>query len=243
MLPLRVPPGFRIIAHRGASGYAPENTLAAFHLAERMGATEVELDVQFSKDRQIIICHDETLARYGYPGLRVAELTLQELLALDMGTWFSPYLYGGERLLAFDTLLGVFRHRFIYHVEIKSPSDGLPRAVLDSLTTRRLNQRSVVTSFYNRVLIELRRLAPDLRVGWLVRAGEFTTDNISKAAEAGFFQICPRAAETCKDIVGAAHARLPEVRAWGVNGIIEMTQVVESGCDGLTINWPDWLIH
>ena len=89
-LPLRVPPNFRIIAHRGASAYAPENTLAAFLLAERMGATEIELDVQFSRDRQLAIVHDETFDRYGYPGLRSADLTLPELVSLDMGSWFSP---------------------------------------------------------------------------------------------------------------------------------------------------------
>ena len=83
-LPIVVPSGFRIIAHRGASGYAPENTLSAFLLAERMGATEVELDVRFSKDKRLVICHDETLDRFGYPGVKVADLTARDLLA---STW------------------------------------------------------------------------------------------------------------------------------------------------------------
>ena len=242
-LPVSVPPRFRIIAHRGASGYAPENTLAAFRLAERMGATEVELDVQFSKDRQLVICHDETLARYGYPGLRVAELTLDELLELDMGSWFSPYLYGGERLLTFDRLLAIFRDRFIYHAEIKAPAEGLARAMVDALTAHGLRDRAIFTSFHFDALIEARNLTPDLQVGWLVKAGDFTADNIARAAAAGFFQICPSAMETNREIVAAAHACLAEVRAHSVKGVAEMIQAIEAGCDGLTINWPDWLVH
>ncbi len=242
-LPVRVPVGFRIIAHRGASGYAPENTLAAFRLAERMGVTEIELDVQFSKDRQLVICHDQVLDRYGYPGLRVADLTLDELLSLDMGSWFSPYLYGGERMLAFDTLLALFRDRFTYHVEIKVPRTGLVRALLDAITARRLHNHIIVTSGHFGALAEVRGMAPDLRVGWLVNAGGFTAENVARAAGAGFFQICPPAAETNGEIVAAAHVRLPEVRAHTVKGVAEMMQAVAAGCDGLTINWPDWLVY
>ena len=81
--PIRVPRGFRIIAHRGASGYAPENTMAAFRLAERMGAREIEFDLQLTKDGHMVVVHDTVLDRYGYPGLRVAEMTLRDLKQLD----------------------------------------------------------------------------------------------------------------------------------------------------------------
>ncbi|MGH6622063.1 MAG: glycerophosphodiester phosphodiesterase, partial [Alphaproteobacteria bacterium] len=63
--PIRVPRGFRIIAHRGASGYAPENTMAAFRLAERMGAREIEFDLQLTKDGHMVVVHDTVLDRYG----------------------------------------------------------------------------------------------------------------------------------------------------------------------------------
>lgn len=242
-LPVRVPARFRIIAHRGASGYAPENTLAAFRLAERMGATEVELDVQFSKDKQLVICHDQRLDRYGYPGLRLSDLTLEDLLKLDMGSWFSPYLYGKESMVAFETLLMQFKDRFVYHVEIKTPAEGLVRAVLDTLTAYGLRSRAIVTSFHFDALSEVRDLGPDLNVGWLIREGEFTPDNLARAAAAGFFQICPPAMETNRKMVASAHARLAEVRAHSVKGTTEMMRAIDSRCDGVTINWPDWLVH
>jgi glycerophosphoryl diester phosphodiesterase len=231
------------MAHRGASGYAPENTLAAFRLAERMGATEIELDVQFTQDRQLVICHDENLARYGYPDLRVEELNMKELLALDMGSWFSPYLYAGERMLAFDTLLKVFHDHFIYHVEMKNPVKGMPKAVLETLSNRRLQDQAVITSFHFEPLTLVRNLAPNMRLGWLIPPGQFRRTNMERAATAKFFQICPPAKSVNKEAVTTAHRYVPEVRAHSVKGLAEMIQVIEAGCDGLTINWPDWLIH
>jgi glycerophosphoryl diester phosphodiesterase len=217
--------------------------MAAFRLAERMGVGEVELDVQFSKDRKIVICHDRILSRFGYPDLCVPELMLDELLALDMGSWFSPYLYGGERMLDLEALLSVFRNRFVYHVEIKSPEKELSEAVIDALSAHRLRDRAILTSFDFDVLDEVRALAPELRVGWLLREGEWTLQNIERAAAAGFYQICPPAIGVNREIVATAHRRVPEVRAHSVTGMAEMTKAVEAGCDGVTINWPDWLIH
>lgn len=241
-LPVRVPTQFSIIAHRGASAYAPENTLAAFRLAERMGATEIELDVQFSRDRQLVIVHDETLDRYGYPSLASADLTWPELQTLDMGSWFSPYLYRGEQMLRLDQLFQIFRNRFIYHIELKTPSLDLPQAVLTCVDNFGLNANAIITSFHFDLLIRVRALAPQQRVGWLLKTGEFTNENITRAANAGFFQICPIARETTLDLVTRAHQLLP-VRAHTVKGLDDMRQALETGCDGLTINWPDWLIH
>lgn len=229
--PVPVPAGFRIIAHRGASGYAPENTMAAFRLAERMGVGEVELDVQFSKDRKIVICHDRILSRFGYPDLCVPELTLNELLALDMGSWFSPYLYGGERMPTLDALLTLFRNCFVYHVEIKSPERELSEAVINALSAHRLRDRAILTSFYFDVLHEVRASAPDQRVGWLLREGEWTAQNIERAAAAGFYQICPPAIEVEREVVATAHCHVSEVRAHSVKGMTEMMKAIEAGCD------------
>ena len=79
MSKIRLPEHFRAIAHRGASGLAPENTLAAFALAAELGATDVELDVQLSKDGEVFLCHDDTLDRYGYPGNRLPRMTAAEI--------------------------------------------------------------------------------------------------------------------------------------------------------------------
>lgn len=242
-LPLTVPKNFRIIAHRGASGYAPENTLAAFRLSEEMGITEIELDVWLSKDNHIVINHDGRLDRYGYPGLHVTELELEALLKLDMGSWFSPHLFAGEQMLTLEALFAQFRERFIYHVEIKEPLPGLVGKLLATIDVHGLENRIFITSKHIDALIEAQTSAPQIRTGWLVARGGFLMAAIDRAAEAGLYQICPPAGDTDKAMVEAAHTKLPEVRAWAVRGIEPALQAIESGCDGFTINWPDWFVH
>jgi glycerophosphoryl diester phosphodiesterase len=243
ILPITVPPEFRIIAHRGASAYAPENSLAAFRLAEKMGATEIEFDLQFSKDSQIMVCHDRVLDRYGYPGRRLADLTCEDLRKLDMGSWFSPFHFGGERMMTFNELLAEFGKNFTHHAEIKEPAPGLAEMVLETLTAHGVQDRTIVTSFHFDALVEVKVLAPGQRVGWLVREGGLNTENIERAADANFHQLCPMATDTSKDMVQAAQARLAEVRTHSVKGVATMIQAIEAGCTGMTINWPDWLVH
>lgn len=242
-LPILVPAGFRIIAHRGASAYAPENTMSAFTLARKMGVREVELDVQFSKDRHLVICHDRTLDRYGYPGLKVAELTEDELLSLDMGAWFSPCLYGGERMLTLEALFAHFQDQFTYHVEIKDPAPGIEQALLERIEHNGLEDRVIVTSKHYESLATLKSLAPNVRIGWLVKEPGWSEVHIEQAAVIECFQVCPRAVETRKELVALAHTRVSEVRAYGILDIADAIQAIEAGCDGLTIDWPDWLIH
>jgi glycerophosphoryl diester phosphodiesterase len=160
-LPVAVPAGFRIIAHRGASGYAPENTLAAFSLAQKMGATEIEFDLQYSRDQQFMVCHDRVLDRYGYPGRKVADLTCAELSDLDMGSWFSPFHFCGEPMVRFEDLLSGFGDAFTYHAEIKEPAPGLMDAILTLLAKHETTARTIITSFHFDAVMEMRDMAPN----------------------------------------------------------------------------------
>ena len=112
---------FRIIAHRGASGYAPENTMAAFERAVAMGATEVETDVAFTRDGKLLLFHDFTLERTTNGKGLPEDYTLAELKQLDAGSWRDPRLswdrdYGGEKLIALEELLDRFGSSLTYHV-------------------------------------------------------------------------------------------------------------------------------
>lgn len=239
--PIRVPRDFRIIAHRGASGYAPENTMAAFRLAERMGAREIEFDLQLTEDGHMVVVHDAVLDRYGYPGFRVAEMTLRDLKLLDMAAWFGDAGFGNEHMLTAGELFGTFGRRFIHHAEIKAPSRELAEQLVEHLGRYRLADLTVVTSFDFDILGDFHALAPDQPVGWLVREGGFTDVNVERAVSAGFRQFCPPAADVTADRVAAAKERIGEVRAHGVKSREDAMRVVEAGCDGMTINWPDWL--
>jgi glycerophosphoryl diester phosphodiesterase len=239
--PIRVPPGFRIIAHRGASGYAPENTRVAFERAASMGVHEIEFDLQLTKDGRMVVIHDTVLDRYGYPGLRVAEMALGDFKKLDMAAWFGNPEFGAEPVLTADELFEAFGRRFIYHAEIKAPSRVLAVSLADCLGRHELFDATVVTSFDFDVLVEYRELAPDQLLGWLVRAGNFTAANVQRAAAAGILQFCPAAADVSAERVADAKKQVREVRAHGVKSRGDAERVVLAGCDGMTINWPDWL--
>jgi len=240
--PIRVPKTFRIIAHRGASGYAPENTMEAFELAARMGAAEIEYDLQYSRDHRIVVVHDTVLDRYGYPGLHVSELTLSELKALDMGAWFDT-CFAGARIVTLDELLERFGGAFVHHAEIKAPAPGLVEGALNAIDAYGVSDRVVITSFAFEPLVEVLALRPAARVGWLVAAGGFNAENVRRAAGAGFFQICPSACDTGLREVASAKARVAEVRAHGIRTRADLRQAVDAGCDGVTLNWPDWAVH
>jgi len=238
-----VPATFRIIAHRGASAYAPENTLKAFALARDMGVGEVETDAQLTTDGEVVLCHDSTLARYGHGDLWVESLSSQELLALDMGAWYSPYLFADTPILTLDQLLGEFKDELVYHIELKGAAVGLAAAVDASVTRHGLSSNVIYTSFSFIQLERMREVAADARMGWLVE--DFDDETLARARDLQLFQLCPRADRITEELVVKGKEVVSEIRAWGMRGgAVELraliAQVSRCGCDGMTINWPDW---
>lgn len=250
-LPIPVPSTFRIIAHRGASAYAPENTMAAFELAQKMGIHEIELDTQLTPDGVVVLCHDPTLARYGHGVQVVEEMNWVDLAALDMGSWFSPYLFGGERMITLEQLFARFGDQFTYHVELKGKAPQLAAAVHALIQQYHLQASCFVTSFAYDWLVAMQTLDPTCRLGWLVRI--IDEPCLAQARAINLYQLCPMAGLVTPAMVTAARTIVPEVRAWGVSGetaagentevIALIERVLAAGCDGMTINWPDWVRH
>ena len=246
MLPITVPDNFRIIAHRGASAYAPENTRAAIKLAVEMGVFEVEVDAQLSTDGQVVLCHDWKLERYGHGPKMVEQMSSSELLSLDMGSWFSPYFYRGEGMLTLKELFSTYGDAMTYHVELKGLAAGLPRAVSDLIKGHQLRDCCVVTSFSFDFLMVFRELDPEIPLGWLV--SKINNEVYKRAGEARLSCLCPRADLVTPSLVEQMHALAIEVRAWRLEGSCEevvrvVRNLVDSGCDGVTIDWPDWFTY
>ncbi len=248
-LPIPVPAHFRTIAHRGASAYVPENTLAAFQLALDMGVPDIETDVQLTTDGVALLCHDRTLARYGHGEQLVEALTWAELADLDMGSWFSPHLHHDKRMATLDDLFAHFGDRLLYHVELKGSAPGLATATHDLITQHGLAERCFITSFSYNWLVAMHEIDPTLRLGWLVRT--IDDEVLAKTAALGLYQLCPFAGTVTRAEADRARATVTEVRAWGLLGETMARQAIEvqalihnvlaAGCDGMTINWPDWV--
>lgn len=114
-----------VIAHRGASAYAPENTLAAFALAEEMGADWVELDCRLSRDGEVVVMHDEELDRTTNGSGYVRETSLHEMKQLDAGEWFEPK-FRGERVPSLEQALLQSKWKMGVYIEIKNSADDEP---------------------------------------------------------------------------------------------------------------------
>jgi glycerophosphoryl diester phosphodiesterase len=230
---------FMVIAHRGASSYAPENTLAAFDLAIQMGVSHIELDVHSTRDDQIVVIHDETVDRTTSGTGPVMSHSLAALQALDAGSWFGAK-FAGERVPTFGEILERYKGRAHIHAEIKGHAAQLSRATADLVRRHGMVSHVTMTSFRRTRLAEILAYAPELPTGWLVP--EINDTIIAEGRATGLTQLCPRANTVTPDLVHRLHAEGFVVRAWGVTTEDLMRQVVKAGADGMTVDFPDVLL-
>lgn len=225
-----------IIAHRGASGYAPENTRAAFARAVAMGADAIETDVQLTADEHLVLFHDTTVDRTSDGRGPLADHTLAELRALDLGRWFAP-AFAGERVLTVAEALDEFLPQLPFALEIKDPRAARPLIAL--LADRYPLDRVQITSFSWTALLDAQAAHPGLSLGFLTPT--FDEDTIDRCARRGFAQICPNVDRLTARRVALAHARGLNVRAWGLQRRDHVERLRDTGADGATCNWPDWM--
>jgi len=233
-------PGFMVIAHRGASSYAPENTLAAFDLAIEMGVSHIELDVHPTRDGHVVVIHDDTVDRTTNGSGPVTSHSLAALTALDAGTWFDQR-FAGQRIPTLAAVFERYRGRAHIHTEIKGHSADLSRATVDLVRRHGMAEQVTITSFQKARLGEARAHAPELPAGWLV--AEVSEAIIAQARALGLRQLCPRANGVTVELVQRLHAAGLVVRAWGVADEEQMRRVVQAGADGMTVNFPDRLLE
>ncbi|HEY3108737.1 MAG TPA: glycerophosphodiester phosphodiesterase family protein [Chloroflexota bacterium] len=243
-----------VLAHRGASAYAPENTLAAFERAVALQSDGIETDVRASRDGVLVLVHDERVDRTTDGEGRVDELSFDELQRLDAGRPFNPR-FAGERVPTVEALLERYGGRLPLCLEVKQV--GVEERLVELVRQRRLLQplpsedvapREQIalppvsfTSFKLESCLALRQAAPEAMVGFLT--SDFDDLTIKRVAEAKLAQICPRADACRADRVLAARDRKLSVRAWGVSEREVLRDAVKAGVDGLTCNWPDWSLQ
>ena len=140
-----------VFGHRGALAHAPQNTLAAFELAAQQGAQGIELDVQLSKDGQLVVIHDYSVDATTDGQGKVAEVTLAQLKQLDAGSWFAPD-FAGARIPTLDEVFAAVGHKLLINVEIKASAPGIESAVADCVSRHAMDSRVLVSSFDAAVL-------------------------------------------------------------------------------------------
>eukprot|EP00884_Botryococcus_braunii_P013309 jgi/Botrbrau1/2197/Bobra.101_2s0028.1 len=240
---------FTLIAHRGASEDAPENTREAFDLALRQGFPHIETDCQLSSDGAVMIIHDEKLDRLtaGAATGLVASKTAQELLRLDVGAWKEPH-GPPHRIPLLTEVLQDYKGRVHLHLELKSEQPELAGAVAQLLAGAGWLLLALgggpwevpgltITSFHLPQLLASKQALPQgVRHAWLVQ--ELTGEVVGEAVRWGLQQVCPRANACTREGVAAAELAGLSVRAWGIKSLQDLERVRACGVGGCTVNWP-----
>lgn len=233
---------FLNIAHRGASGHAPENTLSAFKMAIEMGANMVELDIHQTQDRELVVIHDRSLKRTtGYRG-SVGRLSLKALKDLDAGAWFGNR-YQGEKIPTLQEVLDLIGPRVKLNIEIKKglrPYSGLEKRLLACLGGYGPKDQFLISCFDEAVLRRVRRLDHDIPIGYL-----FERDSpdriIPKALELAAVSVHGPSQVVSERLIEQAHREGLKVYIYTINEKDEMRHWIGLGVDGLFTNYPDRL--
>ena len=230
-----------VIAHRGASGHAPENTLGAFKKAVAMGATFIETDLQLSRDARFVAIHDATLNRTTNGQGIVHDMTLAELRRLDAGSWFGSE-YAGERIPTLEELLAFSKKNdVVFYLELKpGGSWGGEHALIGALRESGEIPRSVVISFDAAVVLNLRKIEPTLMTG-LLYDGKIENP-LAKAVEVGARQLLVRADLVTPVLLAEARKKDLQVVCWTVNHPAHMRLLIAAGVGGIMSDYPDRLM-
>ncbi|MFD3512308.1 glycerophosphodiester phosphodiesterase [Streptomyces sp. NPDC058657] len=249
--------GPTVIAHRGASAQAPENTLAAVDRAARMGVAWVENDVQRTKDGELVIVHDDSLARTTdveqvFPGRspwKVKDFTAAEISTLDAGSWFGPAFAGARVPTLKQYLDRVDENRQKLLMEVKNPAlyPGIEQDIVGVLRNEgwldaaHVQGRLVVQSFGADTLRSVHSLAPAVTTGFL---GTPAVADLPKYA-AFTDQINPQHGTINASYVASvhrlrgAHGKRLKVNTWTVDDAVNAKKVRGFGVDGIITNRPD----
>jgi glycerophosphoryl diester phosphodiesterase len=229
-----------IIAHRGASGHAPENTFAAFERAVELGAGFIETDLQLTRDAQFVAIHDAYLDRTTNGHGPVGDRTLAELRELDAGKWFDRQ-FMDQRIPTLEEILQFARERdIVFYLEIKQGvAWGMHQTLVGVLGKAHNAAHTVVIAFEPATLDSVRRLEPAMMTGLLVDKAK--GDSIQAALEVGARQICPHVDLVTLEMVERAHRADLHVVTWTVNDADKMRAAIDAGVDGIMTDLPDRL--
>jgi len=232
----------RRIAHRGAAGTRPELTRPAFERALELGVDMIELDVQLTRDRQLVVLHDLELGRTVQGQGAVRGHTFDELRELDAGAWFALE-YAGARVPSLDEVLDLTDGKAALNVEIKSPAPDWGETadvVLDCLTAKRRLDSTIISSFETGALRAVRERSAEARIGVLWHLADLEPMwLLAEALQAG--SVHPQWELIDAAVVEYAHARTLEVIAWTVNDAEAIARLVGLGVDGIISDFPERL--
>lgn len=227
-------PDTKITSHRGGALRAPENTLSALDYTWECGADYAEIDIQETKDKQLILLHDDSLKRITGLDKKVWEMTYEEIEDLDAGSSFGKE-YQGEKIPTLEEVLNFCLGRLDLNIEIKynGKNKGIVQRVIQVIRENHFEEHCVVTSMNYRFLEEIKETAPEIRTGYIMT---MSYGSISQVTAADFFSV--RYDYVTEGFVREAHALGKEVHAWTVNYRGNIKRMLDMGVDNIITDDP-----
>ena len=229
-----------IIAHRGASKQAPENTMAAFTRALELNAGGLELDVHLSSDGHLVVTHDEEVGRTSNGKGLVKDKTFDELKSLDFGSWFSPK-FRGEKIPELKEVLQLIAGwDGLLNIEIKNGPvfyPGIEKAVADEIRKYKLTHRTIISSFNHYSLVEIRKIDPEIKTAPLYAAGIY--EPWDYARRLGACAIHPQFYGIAPEIVKGCRLNNIRINPYTVDRPEHIKAIAAAGVDGIITNVPD----
>jgi glycerophosphoryl diester phosphodiesterase len=237
-----------IVAHRGSSGSAPENTLAAFKLALESGAEIIECDVRLTRDEQVVIFHDRTLDRTTNSSGLVQRKTLEELKRLDAGSWFNSK-FKGESIPTLDETLRLLEGHAFLNIELKADARDhqtnvrLQNRVLETIRDAKAEHRIFLGSFNHRLMHTIKLQHPELTTAIIYRAvRDFASrpSRLVSQARADAF-VCGRWWLRRKLLDDLQNHDIP-IFVYTVNTERDVERMKQLQIDGVITNFPDLVV-
>ena len=230
-------------AHRGASGYYPENTMLAFEKAVEMGATGIETDIQMTKDSVLVLIHDEKVDRTTEGTGFVEDYTYSHLCKLDAGGSFSP-LYKGLKVPTLEELMEFSKDKnLILNLEIKNNEiqySNIEEKVLEMIESYGMESKVIVSSFNHYSLVKLKKLSKKIKIGLLYMAGLYHPERYAKSLKAEALHPYFPAVNNPKIIKDIKKSKIL-INPYTINDEATMKLFVDYGVDGIITNFPDKL--
>lgn len=237
----------KVVAHRGASGYAPENTMAAFKKAIELKADYIELDVQMTKDGELVVIHDTDVARTTNSTGEVREFTYQDLKKLDAGQWFH-IKFSGQRIPTLQEVINECMGKISLLIEIKNPIlyPNIAEKLATELKKNNLhcpqNDEVIVQSFDFELLQKFNQIVPNIPVGLLVKYRLHGISNVQLREWSSLVHyINPNKALITKKLVKRIHSYKLKVIPYTVREKKSIKGLMDAKVDGIVTDYPDYL--
>ncbi|MDI6592090.1 MAG: glycerophosphodiester phosphodiesterase family protein [Patescibacteria group bacterium] len=218
----------KVLGHRGCAGLEPENTIRAFKRALDLGVDLIEFDVRMTKDKKLVVIHDEKLDRTTNGKGFVRDFAFEEIKKLDAGK--------GEKIPSFEETLNLLKsEKPIIVIEIKEPQ--ITEKILKIIKKENLENKVLIVSFWHNILNKIKEIEPEIKTGAILAGRPMNLVSTAKAAKSKL--LCLRHEFIDEELVKNCHRKGIEINAWTVNELKDIERMIKLGIDIISSDYPN----